>query len=102
LWEVSLVSLAMNPLAQIEAIKSRLSACGEYVPTTREFEHILREAGCSKKTALTLCSRLFDSHPGGMLDDDRRDSETVDPDALDVLKTLGGLQESAWKTVFRV
>lgn len=103
LWEVSLVSLAMNPLAQIEAIKSRLSASGEYVPTTREFERILRNAGCSKKTALTLCSRLFDSHPGGMLDGGRRDSETVDPDELDALeKTLSRIQDSAWKSVFRI
>lgn len=101
LWEVSLVSLAMNPLAQIEAVKSRLSAAGEYVPTTREFEHILRNAGCSKKTALTLCSRLFDSHPGGMLDDDRRDSEIVDPEAKEILKTLSGWTESTWSETFR-
>ena len=45
LWEVSLVSLAMNPLAKVEAVKSRLSDIGEYVPTEREFEKILRDAG---------------------------------------------------------
>jgi len=101
LWEVSLVSLAMNPLAQIEAVKSRLSATGEYVPTTREFERILRDAGCSKKTALTLCSRLFDSHQGETPDDGRRDSETVDPEATEILKSLGAMTESTWTETFR-
>src|SRR5215211_7079125 len=48
LWEVSLVSLAMNPLARVEAMKSRLSASGEYVPTEREFEQHFRQMGCSK------------------------------------------------------
>ena len=51
LWEVSVVSLPMNPLAQVEHAKSQLSAAGEYVPTPKEFERILREAGCSRKVA---------------------------------------------------
>ena len=101
LWEVSLVSLAMNPLAQIEAVKSRLSATGEYVPTTREFEHILRNAGCSQKTALILCSRMFDSHPGETPDDGRRDSETVDPEATEILKSLSAMTENTWTETFR-
>jgi hypothetical protein len=41
----------MNPLAQIEHVKSRLSKAGEYVPTVREIENIWRDAGCSKSTA---------------------------------------------------
>jgi len=28
-------------------VKSRLSAAGEYVPTVKQFERILRNAGCS-------------------------------------------------------
>ncbi len=100
LWEVSLVSLAMNPLAQIEAVKSRLSADGEYVPTAREFERILRDAGCSKKTALTLCSRMFDSHPGGTPDDGRRDSEIVDNEMAQVLKRLEGNTDKRWGAAF--
>ena len=51
LWEVSVVSLPMNPLAQVAHVKSQLSARGEYVPTAKEFERILREAGCSRKVA---------------------------------------------------
>lgn len=42
LWEVSLVSLAMNPLAQVEAAKCRLTTNGEYVPEVPELEDMLR------------------------------------------------------------
>jgi HK97 family phage prohead protease len=51
LMELSIVSMPMNPLAQIEHVKSRLSKAGEYVPTVREIENIWRDAGCSKSTA---------------------------------------------------
>lgn len=51
LWEVSIVSLPMNPLANIEHVKSRLSAAGEYVPTKTELEDILRKAGFSRRVA---------------------------------------------------
>lgn len=63
LWEVSVVTFAMNPLAKVEAVKSRLSASGEYVPSVREMESILRDVGCSKQVARTLCAKMF---PGGM------------------------------------
>lgn len=59
LVEVSLVSLAMNPLAQVESVKARLSAAGEYVPTPREFEHSLRDVGLSQSVAKKLVSAAF-------------------------------------------
>lgn len=65
LIEVSIVSMAMNPLARVEAAKARLSALGEYVPTEREFEHLLRRAGCSKNVARGLVARVFDDAAGG-------------------------------------
>ena len=71
LWEVSVVSLAMNPLARVEAAKARLSESGEYVPTEREFERDLRRVGYSKAVARKLCARLFD----GRDDDDRADED---------------------------
>ena len=77
-WEVSLVSLAMNPLARIEASKSRLSAAGEYVPSEREFERFLREHGYSKGVARSMVSKVFDSDPGGMPDGRRWDAGDVD------------------------
>ena len=63
LYEVSIVSLAMNPLAMIEGVKTRLSASGEYVPTRREFEHTLRDVGCSKNTAKRIISNVFSNEP---------------------------------------
>jgi HK97 family phage prohead protease len=66
LWEVSLVSLAMNPLARVEGAKSRLSRDGEYVPTEREFERALRDVGCSKTVSRILIAKIFDDGPGGM------------------------------------
>lgn len=63
LWEVSLVSLAMNPLAQIQAVKSRLSESGEYVPDAREFERMLRKCGLSQKTAKRVISAVRDIDP---------------------------------------
>lgn len=76
LHEVSIVSMAMNPLAKIEALKARLSADGEYVPTAREFEESLRNAGYSRKVSLLLTAKLFDGVDGarGNLADPQRDS----------------------------
>jgi hypothetical protein len=87
LHEVSLVSMPMNPLAQIQFVKSRMSANGEYVPTAREFESALRDVGCSKSVARRLVAMCRD------LDDD---GETplpsrvvpVETDAAEALKAL--------------
>ena len=58
LWEVSVVSLPMNPLAQVQHVKSQLSAAGEYVPTVKEFERILRNAGCSRSVAKLIAYKV--------------------------------------------
>lgn len=72
LWEVSVVSLPMNPLAQVVHAKSRLSAAGEYVPTAREFERHLRDVGCSQRVAKTMISRLFED---GMSEEEPADDQ---------------------------
>ena len=59
LVETSLVSLAMNPLAQITAAKARLSNAGEYVPTPRQFERKLRDVGLSSKVAKRVVSAVY-------------------------------------------
>jgi uncharacterized protein len=71
LWEVSVVSLPMNPLAQVAHVKSRLSAAGEYVPTVREFERVLRDVGCSQKVAKILISKMFDDDSNETLEEQR-------------------------------
>ncbi len=59
LVEVSIVSLAMNPLAQIEYAKARASAQGEYVPTKTEFERVLRDAGASRMISQAITSKVY-------------------------------------------
>lgn len=102
LWEVSLVSLAMNPLAMVESAKARLSASGEYIPTEREFERHLRNAGCSKSVARTIVARVFDGDSGGMPDVGRRDADDVDdPEAKAVLDAIAKMTDSMWAETFR-
>lgn len=97
LWEVSLVSLAMNPLAKVEAVKARLSDLGEYVPSEREFERTLRDAGLSRNVARRICAKVFDAGAAsGMLDTPRRwDAGDVDNDdeAQALLKAIDGLAD---------
>jgi Escherichia/Staphylococcus phage prohead protease len=59
LWETSLVSLAMNPMARVAHVKSQLSQAGEYVPSPREWEQSFRDMGCSRRMARTLVYKLF-------------------------------------------
>lgn len=65
LWEGSIVSMAMNPMASITASKSRLSLKGEYVPESGEFkrklEEHLRDVGCSISVAKRLVAKMFGS-----------------------------------------
>lgn len=75
LWEVSVVSLPMNPLAQVAHVKSRLSAEGVYVPTPREFENQFRRMGCSKQISRRLVSMIFDTS-GVTLDVEDEPEET--------------------------
>jgi HK97 family phage prohead protease len=104
LWEVSVVSLAMNPLAMVEHAKSRLSREGEYVPTEREMEHYL-EQKFSKRVARTMISKLFDkAHDGGMPDGRRWDAanaENIDGDAASVLGSIASLTDRFTAELFR-
>lgn len=80
LWEVSVVSLPMNPLAQVAHVKSRLSAAGEYVPTMRELERVLRKGNISQKAAKIMISKIFDDdafEPNGRFGAQTRDVETA-------------------------
>lgn len=77
LVETSLVSLGMNPMATVTAVKSRLSAAGEYVPTAREFERKLRDVGLSQSIAKRLVAAAFDGH--------RRDVEGIELEGVAAL-----------------
>lgn len=56
LWEISLVTFGMNPLAQVEAVK----AAAESIKTVREFEEFLRDVGgYSRTNAKRIASHGF-------------------------------------------
>ena len=85
LMEVSVVSLAMNPKAEITSLKSRLSQKGEYVPDEdelaeikRDCEVFLRHKGWSRRAAKAGVSNLFKEFTSGMLDDSSDDSVMLD------------------------
>lgn len=105
LWETSLVSLAMNPLAMVTAAKARLSPDGEYVPPEDEqarilreaiadgkkaFERSLRDAGYSRKTAQTLIARHFEPGAGAIPASPRSDCED---EAAALLKAMSAFTE---------
>lgn len=52
LWEISPVTFGMNPLAGIDSVKSTIAAGA--LPSLREFEEFLREAGFSKTQATAI------------------------------------------------
>lgn len=97
LWEVSVVTMAMNPLAKVTGVKSQLSASGEYVPTQRELEHMLRDLGMSRNVARSFCAKAFDAGgTSGMLETpDQWDAgEVVDDEAKQLLDYLNSLTDT--------
>jgi uncharacterized protein len=97
LYECSVVSMPMNPLAQVAHVKSQLSAAGEYVPTGREFERILRDVGCSKTVARRLVALFRNYDESGVTPDDSQ----VVPDS-DAAKALAALAEEVTANSIRL
>lgn len=110
LLEVSIVSIPMNPKAQIAHVKSRLSARGEYVPDDKELAELKRDAerflcsrGFSKRMAMVCAANLFHEFGLGVTpapDDQRGDpggqkqsTPSATPDELEVLAGLTGFRE---------
>jgi HK97 family phage prohead protease len=81
LWEVSVVSLPMNPLAQVVHVKSQLSERGEFVPSVREFERILRDVGCSKTVAKSLVHKIYE----GEESENRWDADNAELEAAEAV-----------------
>ena len=101
LWEVSVVSLPMNPLAQVAHAKSQLSEAGEYVPTAREFERILRDVGCSQMVAKKMLSKIFeDKEPTREVEDSTREV-IVDMDDDDIVKVANEVAERMFAATIR-
>jgi HK97 family phage prohead protease len=99
LLEGSIVSLAMNPMAKIEAVKSRLSQAGEYVPQMAEFkralENHLRDVGLSQTLAKTMVAKMVtamsDEMPEGRPEQRDAGQNDQDHEAADVLELAKSL-----------
>lgn len=88
LVEVSIVSMAANPLADVTASKSRLSRDGTYVPSHRETEDMLRKGGFSRAAARSMVLKLLGS--GGMpeAENDDKSSGMLELGEINVDKLL--------------
>lgn len=111
LIEVSIVSIPMNPRAQIAHVKSRLSARGEYVPTENELAELKRDTerffmnrGVNKRNAMKFASNIFkDVFESDDIPDLKNDSSampdhpsnepSVTPDEMEVIAGLTDFQE---------
>lgn len=101
LLEVSVVSLPMNPKAQITMVKSRLSARGEYVPSDqevvelkREMEYFLITKGWSKRAATAGVSSLFTGLTGA-IPEDPAEITSATPESLEVEAGLSAFHEKS-------
>ena len=113
LWEVSVVSLPMNPLAQVAHVKSQLSANGEYVPTSREFERILRDVGCSQMVAKRIMSKIFEDEESArdvsdtprdvdVEEDESEATRDVEVDDSDLARAANKVAEAMFASTIRL
>lgn len=104
LWETSIVSIPMNPKAQIVHAKSRLSARGEYVPKDEEIAELKRDIGrflqtkgFSRRAAMAVTGDLFKGSTSVMPDDpkDKPDEKpSATPDEIELNAGLSKFNEA--------
>lgn len=78
LYEVSIVTVPANPMAQVIAAKS----AGHLPATVRDFEAILRDAGYSRKAATLIASKGFAAYQREAGEDENRPALSADLDEL--------------------
>jgi HK97 family phage prohead protease len=88
LWEVSLVSMAMNPMAQVTHAKMRLSEMGEYVPSIREFESALRDIGCSRDVSKHIITKIYEDEQREAVAHNEPDCREGEQDALNAAERV--------------
>lgn len=105
LWEVSIVSLAMNPEAEIHYVKSRLSEVGEYIPTMKEIaflkrdaEHFLQGKGFNRRLAVACAANLFENIGKEATLEPKKEEEAISdsiltPEEIEVQAGLGSFRE---------
>ncbi len=85
LHETSIVSLPMNPKAQIAYAKSRLSRNGEYVPSgeelaelKRDCERFLKNKGFGRRAAIAGVRSFFEGFTDATFEDRKDDQQMVE------------------------
>lgn len=81
LWEVSIVTFPANEAARVEQVKSFFATLADGLPSLKEFEAFLREAGFSKSHATAITSKGL----GPLL----REVESGTADPVDVKSMIG-------------
>lgn len=81
LMEVSVVGYGMNPKALVTSIKSTIA--DGHIPTIRDLEEVMRDAGLSKKQALALLSAGYKAIAW-----DGQEAETEEEDGTKLLLEL--------------
>ncbi|MGL5736187.1 MAG: HK97 family phage prohead protease [Beijerinckiaceae bacterium] len=84
LYEISLVAIPANPMARIGSIKSM---SGGGMPSEREFEEALRDAGFTQKQAKAIIAKGFRTAMG-LEEDDQRDADLEAREIAEVLKSF--------------
>lgn len=104
LWEVSVVSLPMNPRAQVAHAKTRLSASGEYVPTSQELttlkrslETWFRSKGLSRAAAITYASMAFRDESSETLGASPGNGETPEPEQREAVQEQAQVEDRLTK-----
>lgn len=88
LHEVSLVTFPMNTLAVVESVKTLLAGGG--IPTKRQIESTLRDAGFSSSQAKAFIANGYD----GLSHKDRDDSEDVHSGLIESLRKLTDIMKN--------
>lgn len=96
LWEVSIVTFPANEAAQVEAVKSIMDdmRARSGLPSVRQFEGFLREAGFSNSQAKAIASRGL----GPLL----RDAEGGDGEPIDVKSILDEVMQAKSRKIITV
>lgn len=85
LWEISLVTFGMNPLAGVAGVKFM-----SQITSVREYENFLREVGGYSKEQAKILAKSFKDLPGRREADGTADDEAfaVDDELLSFCKTI--------------
>lgn len=91
LWEISFVTVAMNPKAVLTSVKS-INDVKEEIKTQRDFERVLRESGLFSKEASVHLASFFQPNEG-------EPHEEIDEQTEEVKKSFSDFTSNLTKLI---